>query len=82
MLILPYVRHLIVVSVSGVTSSGSRRLLAEAAEAPRLAPFAAVARVVTKYRIEHVLTQRQLAERIRTSVSAVSCFERPSDDPA
>jgi DNA-binding XRE family transcriptional regulator len=48
---------------------------AYAAEAARLAPFEAVARLVIKYRLEHDLTQQQLAERVGTSHSAISRLE-------
>jgi DNA-binding XRE family transcriptional regulator len=44
-------------------------------ELARLAPFEAVARLVIKYRLEHDLTQQQLAARIGTSHSAISRLE-------
>jgi ribosome-binding protein aMBF1 (putative translation factor) len=48
---------------------------AYAAEAARLAPYEAIARLVIKYRLEHDLTQKQLAARIGTSHSAISRLE-------
>jgi ribosome-binding protein aMBF1 (putative translation factor) len=48
---------------------------AYAAEAARLAPYEAVARLVVKYRLEHDLTQKQLAALIGTSHSAISRLE-------
>lgn len=48
---------------------------AYAAEATRLAPYEAVARLVVKYRLEHDLTQKELAARIGTSHSAISRLE-------
>ena len=48
---------------------------AYAVEAARLAPFEAVARLVVKYRLEHDLTQQQLAAMIGTSHSAISRLE-------
>jgi ribosome-binding protein aMBF1 (putative translation factor) len=46
-----------------------------AAEADRLAPYEALARLVIKYRLEHNLTQEELAEKISTSHSAISRLE-------
>lgn len=46
-----------------------------AAEAARVAPFEAMARLVIKYRLEHDLTQKELAHKIGTSHSAVSRLE-------
>ncbi len=46
-----------------------------AAEAARLAPYEAIARLVIKYRLENNLTQKQLAEMIGTSHSAISRLE-------
>lgn len=48
---------------------------AYAAEAARLAPYEAVARLVVKYRLEHDLTQKELADLIGTSHSAISRLE-------
>jgi ribosome-binding protein aMBF1 (putative translation factor) len=52
-----------------------RRNPAYAAEAARLAPYEAIARLVIKYRLDHGLTQKELAERIGTSHSAISRLE-------
>jgi ribosome-binding protein aMBF1 (putative translation factor) len=46
-----------------------------AAEAARLAPYEAIARLVIKYRLEHDLTQKELADMIGTSHSAISRLE-------
>jgi ribosome-binding protein aMBF1 (putative translation factor) len=46
-----------------------------AAEAARLAPYEAIARLVIKYRLDHGLTQKELADRIGTSHSAISRLE-------
>jgi len=46
-----------------------------AAEAARLAPYEAMARLVIKYRLEHDLTQKELADKIGTSHSAISRLE-------
>jgi ribosome-binding protein aMBF1 (putative translation factor) len=46
-----------------------------AAEAARLAPYEAIARLVIKYRLEHDLTQKELADKIGTSHSAISRLE-------
>jgi DNA-binding XRE family transcriptional regulator len=48
---------------------------AYAAEADRLAPYEAIARLLIKYRLEHELTQKELADRIGTSHSAISRLE-------
>ena len=48
---------------------------AYAVEAARLAPYEAVARMVVKYRLEHDLTQKELAALIGTSHSAISRLE-------
>jgi DNA-binding XRE family transcriptional regulator len=49
---------------------------AYAAEAARLAPYEAAAQLSVRYRLEHNLTQKQLAARIGTSPSAISRLER------
>ena len=46
-----------------------------AAEAARLAPYEAMARLVIKYRLEHNLTQKELSDKIGTSHSAISRLE-------
>ena len=46
-----------------------------AAEAARLAPYEAIARLVIKYRLDHGLTQKELADKIGTSHSAISRLE-------
>jgi ribosome-binding protein aMBF1 (putative translation factor) len=48
---------------------------AYAAEAARLAPYEAVARLVVKHRLQHDLTQKELADLIGTSHSAISRLE-------
>lgn len=48
---------------------------AYAAEAARLAPYEAVARLVIKYRLDHDLTQKELATLIGRSHSAISRLE-------
>lgn len=48
---------------------------AYAAEAARLAPYEAIARLVIKYRLENELTQKELADLIGTSHSAISRLE-------
>jgi ribosome-binding protein aMBF1 (putative translation factor) len=45
------------------------------AEAARLAPYEAIARLVVRYRLEHDLTQKELAALIGTSHSAISRLE-------
>ena len=45
------------------------------AEAARLAPYEALARLVIKHRLERNLTQRELADRMGTSHSAISRIE-------
>lgn len=45
------------------------------AELARLAPYEALARNLIGYRIEHGLTQAQLAKRVGTSHSAISRIE-------
>lgn len=52
-----------------------KRSSAYAAEADRLAPYEAIARLLIKYRLEHELTQKQLADLIGTSHSAISRLE-------
>src|SRR3990170_6313680 len=42
------------------------------AEAARLAPYEALARLVIKHRLERNLTQKELADRVGTSHSAIS----------
>lgn len=48
---------------------------AYAAEAARLAPYEAIARLVIRYRLENDLTQKELADKIGTSHSAISRLE-------
>lgn len=48
---------------------------AYAAEAARLAPYEAIARLVIKYRLDYGLTQKELADKIGTSHSAISRLE-------
>jgi ribosome-binding protein aMBF1 (putative translation factor) len=48
---------------------------AYAAEAARLEPYEAIARLVIKYRLDNGLTQKVLADRIGTSHSAISRLE-------
>lgn len=60
------------------TKASRRRLQSNpdyAAEAARLAPYEAVARLVIKYRLENNLTQKELADKIGTSHSAISRLE-------
>ena len=45
------------------------------AEAARLAPYEALARLVIKHRLERNLTQKELADRMGTSHSAISRIE-------
>lgn len=52
------------------------------AEQARLAPYEALARMVIARRIRYGLTQRQLAERMSTSVSAISRVENGSHRPS
>jgi DNA-binding XRE family transcriptional regulator len=52
-----------------------RQSPAYAAEAGRVAPYEALARLVVKYRLENGLTQKELADLIGTSHSAVSRLE-------
>jgi ribosome-binding protein aMBF1 (putative translation factor) len=63
---------------SDVREGARRRARASAAyraEAERLAPFEALARLIIKHRLALGLTQQQLAERMGTSHSAVSRME-------
>jgi transcriptional regulator with XRE-family HTH domain len=48
---------------------------AYAVEAARIAPYEALARLVVKYRLENHLTQKELADKIGTSHSAISRLE-------
>jgi ribosome-binding protein aMBF1 (putative translation factor) len=52
------------------------------AEQARLAPYEALARMVIARRIRYGLTQRQLAERMGTSVSAISRVENGTHRPS
>jgi ribosome-binding protein aMBF1 (putative translation factor) len=64
--------------VGEAASNAARRRAknpAYAAEAARIAPYEAVARLVVKYRLENDLTQKELADRIGTSHSAISRLE-------
>lgn len=68
------------VSPIGATVSDSRRRRARAsaayrAEQDRLAPYEQLARIVIRRRMDLGLTQEQLAERMRTSHSAISRIE-------
>ena len=51
------------------------------AEQERLAPYEAIARMVIARRIRYALTQEQLAERMGTSVSAISRLESGQHRP-
>lgn len=68
------------VSPIGSTSRAARRLRAGRsaeyrAEHERLAPYEALARMIIARRIRYSLTQEQLAERMGTSVPAISRLE-------
>ncbi len=70
----------------GTTSrAATRRRAARSAvyraEEARLAPYEAVARMVIARRIRYGLTQQQLAERMSTSVSAISRLESGQHRP-
>jgi len=52
------------------------------AEAARLEPYESLARMIIARRIRYGLTQRQLAERMGTSVSAVSRVESGTHRPS
>jgi ribosome-binding protein aMBF1 (putative translation factor) len=52
------------------------------AEQARLAPYEALARMVIARRIRYGLTQRQLAERMGTSISAISRVENGTHRPS
>jgi DNA-binding XRE family transcriptional regulator len=74
------------VSPVGSTSRAARRLRAARsteyrAEQERLAPYEALARMVIARRIRYSLTQDQLAERMGTSVSAISRIESGQHRP-
>ena len=69
---------------SGTGRSRRRRAASSAeyrAEQTRLAPYEAVARMVIARRIRYGLTQRQLARRMGTSVSAISRLEKGAHRP-
>ena len=71
----------------GNTQEQSRRRRAERtaayrAEQARLAPYEALARMVIARRIRYGLTQRELAERVGTSVSAISRVENGAHRPS
>jgi ribosome-binding protein aMBF1 (putative translation factor) len=51
------------------------------AELERLAPYEAIARMVIARRIRYALTQEQLADRMGTSVSAISRLESGQHRP-
>lgn len=74
------------VSPIGSTSrTASRRRAARSAEYraehERLAPYEALARMVIARRIRYDLTQEQLADRMGTSVSAISRLESGQHRP-
>jgi ribosome-binding protein aMBF1 (putative translation factor) len=74
------------VSRSGSTSRSAerhrtRRSPEYRAEKERLAPYEALARMVIARRIRYDLTQEQLADRMGTSVSAVSRLESGQHRP-
>lgn len=74
------------VSPIGSTSRGARRRRARESadyrdEQERLAPYEALARMVIARRIRYELTQEQLAERMGTSVSAISRLESGQHRP-
>lgn len=62
---------------SSHTQARKRRAKSSAyqAELARLAPYEALARNLIGYRMEHGLTQAQLAKRVGTSHSAISRLE-------
>jgi ribosome-binding protein aMBF1 (putative translation factor) len=67
-----------------ITSDIRRRAARSAeyrAEKERLAPYEAIARMVIARRIRYDLTQEQLAERMGTSVSAISRLESGQHRP-
>lgn len=53
----------------------ARRSAAYRAEQERLAPYEEIARIVIRYRMELDLTQKELADRMGTSHSAISRIE-------
>lgn len=65
--------------IGKTTAEGSRLRAARSAEyravQERLAGFEQIARLVIRLRMEHHLTQQQLAERVGTSHSAISRLE-------
>lgn len=74
------------VSPIGSTSRAARRRRAARsaeyrAEQERLAPYEALARMIVARRIRDGLTQEQLAERMGTSVSAISRLESGQHRP-
>jgi ribosome-binding protein aMBF1 (putative translation factor) len=74
------------VSPIGATSRAARRRRAARspeyrAEQERLTPYEALARMVITRRIRYALTQEQLAERMGTSVSAISRLESGQHRP-
>ena len=74
------------VSPIGSTGGSARRRRAARsdeyrAEQERLAPYEAIARMVIARRIRYALTQGQLAERMGTSVSAISRLESGQHRP-
>ena len=74
------------ISAIGSTSRAARRRRAVRsaeyrAEQERLAPYEALARMVIARRIRYGLTQEQLAERMGTSVSAISRLESGQHRP-
>lgn len=74
------------VSPIGSTSRAARRRRAVRsaeyrAEHDRLAPYEALARMIIVRRIRYGFTQEQLAERMRTSISAISRLESGQHRP-
>jgi transcriptional regulator with XRE-family HTH domain len=60
----------------------ARRSAEYRAEQERLAPYEALARMVIARRIRYGLTQQQLAERMGTSVPAISRLESGQHRPS
>lgn len=74
--------------IGSTVAADQRRRRAESAryrrEADRIAPYEAFARAIIRLRIDHRLTQAELAQRVKTTGSAIARLEsgrhRPNVD--
>lgn len=62
-------------SAAHASSRCARRSAAYRAEQSRLAPYEEVARMIIRLRLDHHLTQEELAKRVGTSKTAISRLE-------